>query len=103
MTREILSFTAGLGHAEVIYRCDNEPTMRQLLKYVVSTRLSKGLPTRSATHPAYCRLAQSLRRARLSKAALDGTIGFEKITFQCAGLTSLNIQYHQLLARRTLQ
>ena len=40
MTREILSFTACLGRAEVIYRCDNEPTMRQLLKYVVSTRLS---------------------------------------------------------------
>ena len=50
MTREILSFTAGLGYAEVIYRCDNEPTMRQLLKYVVSTRLSMGLPTRSVTH-----------------------------------------------------
>ena len=50
-----------------------------------------------------CRLAQSLRRARWRKAALRGTIGFEKITFQCAGLTSLNIQYHQLLARRTLQ
>jgi hypothetical protein len=53
LTREILSFTAGLCHAEVIYRCDNEPTMRQLLKYVVSTRLSMGLPTRSVTPPAY--------------------------------------------------
>ena len=53
MTREILSFTACLGRAEVIYRCDNEPTMRQLLKYVVSTRLSMGLPTRSVTPPAY--------------------------------------------------
>ena len=40
MTREVLSFTAGLGHAEVIFRCDNEPTMRQLLKYIVSTRLN---------------------------------------------------------------
>jgi hypothetical protein len=49
MTREVLSFTAGLGHAELIFRCDNEPTMRQLLKYVVSTRLSMGLPTRSVT------------------------------------------------------
>ena len=27
--------------------------MRQLLKYVVSTRLSMGLPTRSVTPPAY--------------------------------------------------
>ena len=53
MTREVLSFTAGLGHAEVIFRCDNEPTMRQLLKYVVSTRLSMGLATRSVTPPAY--------------------------------------------------
>ena len=53
MTREILAFTAGLGYSEVIYRCDNEPTMRQLLKYVVSTRLSMGLPTRSVTPPAY--------------------------------------------------
>ena len=52
MTREILSFPPGLGHSEVIYRCDNEPTMRQL-KYVVSTRLSMGLPTRSVTPPAY--------------------------------------------------
>ena len=47
MTREILAFTAGLGYLEVIYRCDNEPTMRQLLKYVVPTRLSMGLPARS--------------------------------------------------------
>ena len=53
MTREVLSFTAGLGHAEVIFRCDNEPTMRQLLKYVVSTRLSMGLATRSVTPRAY--------------------------------------------------
>ena len=52
ITREVLSFTAGLGHAEVIFRCDNEPTMRQLLKYVVSTRLSMGLATRSVTPPA---------------------------------------------------
>ena len=50
MTREILSFTAGLGHSEVIYRCDNEPTTHQLLKYVVSTRLSMGLPT-AFSHP----------------------------------------------------
>ena len=53
MTRELLSFTAGLGYSEVVYRCDNGPTMRQLLKYVVSTRLSMGLPTRSMTPPAY--------------------------------------------------
>jgi hypothetical protein len=53
MTRELLSFTAGLGYSEVVYRCDNEPTMRQLLKYVVSTRLGMGLPTRSMTPPAY--------------------------------------------------
>ena len=52
MTREVLSFTARLGSSEVIYRCDNEPAMRQLLKYVVSTRLSMGLPTRSVTPPA---------------------------------------------------
>ena len=53
LTHEVLSFTAGLGHAEVIFRCDNEPTMRQVLKYVVSTRLSMGLATRSVTPPAY--------------------------------------------------
>ena len=53
MTRELLSFTAGLGYSEVVYRCDNGPTMRQLLNYVVSTRLSMGLPTRSMTPPAY--------------------------------------------------
>ena len=32
MTREVLSFTAGLGYSETVYRCDSEPTMRQLSK-----------------------------------------------------------------------
>ena len=64
MTREILSFTAGLGHSEMIYRCDNEPTMRQLLKYVMSTRLSMGLPTRSVKEGDFGTLSASATACR---------------------------------------
>ena len=53
MTRELIAFTSLLGHSEVVYMCDNEPTMRQLLRMVVNTRLKMGLATRTANPPAY--------------------------------------------------
>jgi hypothetical protein len=33
--------------------CDNEPTLRQLLRMVVRARLAMGLPTRQTTSPPY--------------------------------------------------
>ena len=53
MVRELLSFTQLLGHSEVVFMSDNEPTMRQLLRMVVNARLSMGLATRSTTPQAY--------------------------------------------------
>ena len=53
MTRELIAFTSLLGHSEVVYVCDDEPTMRQLLRMVVNTRLKMGLATRTANPPAY--------------------------------------------------
>eukprot|EP00435_Cladocopium_sp_Y103_P018692 s1844_g4.t1 len=46
MVREFLGFTSILGHSEVVYCCDNEPSLRQLLRMVVNARLGMGLPTR---------------------------------------------------------
>ena len=53
MVREIINFTQILGHAEVIYRCDNEPTLKQLQSLVVKARQQMGLPTRKTAPVAY--------------------------------------------------
>ena len=53
MVQELVSFPQLLGYTEVVYRADNEPTARQLLKLVVDTRLRMGLRTRSSTPPPY--------------------------------------------------
>ena len=51
MTRELLGFAGSLGHSELVFMCDNEPTLLQLQRMVVNARLSMGLPTRK-TNPA---------------------------------------------------
>ena len=53
MVRELLGFTGILGHSEIVFYCDNEPTLRQLLRMVVNARLSMGLPTRHNTSAPY--------------------------------------------------
>eukprot|EP00435_Cladocopium_sp_Y103_P042938 s2725_g12.t1 len=53
MVQELVSFAQLLGYHEVVYRADNEPTIRQLLKLVVDTRLRMGLPTKSTTSTPY--------------------------------------------------
>lgn len=53
MTREILSFTQILGHSEVCYRCDNEPSIRQVQRHVINARQKMGLSTCAANPTAY--------------------------------------------------
>ena len=53
MVRELITFSQLLGHTDVTFMADNEPTMRQLMRMAVNTRLAMGLPTRSTTPPAY--------------------------------------------------
>ena len=53
MVRELLGFAGILGHSELVYRCDNEPTLLQLQRMVVNARLSMGLPTRKTNPPPY--------------------------------------------------
>eukprot|EP00435_Cladocopium_sp_Y103_P056449 s2990_g19.t1 len=53
MVRELLTFAQLLGHSELVYMSDNEPTMLQLLRMVVNARLSMGSATRSTTPQAY--------------------------------------------------
>ena len=55
MVRELLGFTGILGHSEIVFYCDSEPTLRQLLRMVVNARLSMGLPTRHNTSAPYSR------------------------------------------------
>ena len=38
ITHELLAFTQVLGHEEVQYYSDNEPTLRQALKLLVQSR-----------------------------------------------------------------
>eukprot|EP00435_Cladocopium_sp_Y103_P043172 s881_g12.t1 len=45
MVNELLGFAGLLGHAELTYRCDNEPTLLQLQRMVINARLSMELVT----------------------------------------------------------
>ena len=49
MTHEVLSFVQGLGYAEVGFYGDNEPTIRQILKTIITSRHALGLKTRIYT------------------------------------------------------
>ena len=53
MVREVLNFTQVLGHSEVIYRCDNEPSLKQLQDLLVRARQQLGLATCKAAPAAY--------------------------------------------------
>ena len=53
MVQELLGFAGLLGCSEVSFRCDNEPTLLQLQRYVINARLSMGLPTLKASPPPY--------------------------------------------------
>jgi len=53
MVRELLGFAGLVGHAELVFMCDNEPTLRQLQRMAVNARLSLGLATRATTPPPY--------------------------------------------------
>ena len=44
IVRELLNFAGLVGHSELVYICDNEPTLRQPQRMVVNARLL-GLPT----------------------------------------------------------
>eukprot|EP00435_Cladocopium_sp_Y103_P069691 s216_g33.t1 len=60
LVREVLAFTQILGHSEVTYRCDNEPTIKNLQRMLVQTRLNMGLTTRASTSTAYVHASNSL-------------------------------------------
>lgn len=53
MVRELLGFAGLVGHAELVFMCDNELTLRQLQRMAVNARLSLGLATRATTPPLY--------------------------------------------------
>ena len=53
MVRELLAFSQLLGHTDITYMCDNEPSIKQLLRMTVNARLAMGLTTRATTPPAY--------------------------------------------------
>ena len=46
MTHEVLSFVQSLGYVEVGFYGDNEPTIRQILKIIITLRHALGLKTR---------------------------------------------------------
>eukprot|EP00435_Cladocopium_sp_Y103_P054542 s1031_g17.t1 len=49
MTHEVLSFVQGLGYSEVGIYGDNEPTSRQILKTIITSRHALGVKTRIYT------------------------------------------------------
>ena len=49
MTHEVLSFVQGLGYAEGGFYGDNEPTINQILKTIITSRHALGLKTKIYT------------------------------------------------------
>ena len=49
MVHELLSFAGLMGHSEVTFRCDNEPTVLQLQRMAINARLAMGLVTHRFT------------------------------------------------------
>jgi hypothetical protein len=48
-TCEIMAFTQNIGHHEVCFLTENEPTTRQILRCLLNARHALGLPTRIIT------------------------------------------------------
>lgn len=53
MVREFLQFIQVLGHEEVCYLCDNEPSIRQVQARAVRAPLAQGLATHDKSPAAY--------------------------------------------------
>eukprot|EP00435_Cladocopium_sp_Y103_P042490 s2990_g11.t1 len=53
MVHELLSFAGLMGHSEVTFRCDNEPTLLQLQRMAINARLAMGLVTHKGSPPPY--------------------------------------------------
>ena len=75
ITYELMAFTQVLGHGEVQYYADNEPTSRQILRLLVAARSAIGLKTIVRTTKIYDSAGNSLvenaiQRIRSSAATL---------------------------------
>lgn len=60
ITHELMAFTKVLGHGEVQYYADNEPTLRQILRLLVAARSAIGLRTTMRTTKMYDSAGNSL-------------------------------------------
>ena len=60
ITHELLAFTQVLGHEAAQYYCDNEPTARQIVRLLVSSRTAMGLKTTMRTTKLYDSAGNSL-------------------------------------------
>ena len=60
ITHELLAFTQILGHEEVLFYSDNEPTLRQAFKLLVQSRSALGLKTRMRATRIYDAAGNSL-------------------------------------------
>ena len=60
ITHELMAFTQVLGHEEVQYYSDNEPTSRQLLRLLVAGRSAAGLKTTMRSTKIYDSAGNSL-------------------------------------------
>ena len=98
ITYELMAFTQVLGHGEVQYYADNEPTSRQILRLLVAARSAIGLKTIVRTTKIYDSAGNSLvenaiQRIRSSAATLmEDLAGHTELRFSsqhplwtCAG------------------
>ena len=52
-TKEIIAFCSTLGYNDVMFRCDNEPSLLQLQRLAIQARQKMGLRTQACTPSAY--------------------------------------------------
>ena len=60
MNRELIQFVQMLGHSEIIFHCDNEPSILQLQRLAVKTRQNMGFKTRMSSSVTYDHAGNSL-------------------------------------------
>ena len=90
IAHEILAFSQVLGHHEVGYFGDNEPTVRQILPMLLNARHALGLRTRVFTtkikDPAGNGLAENaIGRIRSLAGTLVGSLWFRSPTLGMGG------------------
>lgn len=80
MAHEILAFTQVLGHEEVTYYSDNEPTLRQVARLLVQARGAVGLKTKMRQTKIYDHAGNALAENAIQRVRSVAATLMENVT-----------------------